>query len=168
MHQASSIAAFGLIVTFAWSAVAKLRHVGATEAGFVSLGLTHARLFAHLVPAIELTVVFALVLAPAVGGCGALLMLSAYTAVLANASKTRPTARCNCFGAERPVELSVFVRNVLLGVASMVVIAGASWVAPTAGVMALGVASWALGWILVASVRRSANATAVRRDAMHH
>jgi len=110
--------AFVLAVVLAQAAVLKALRPADTEAGFVALGVPGAPIFAWLVPAAEVIVAIALLSVPRIGGVAALVMLGAFSAVLARAIRTGVRAGCNCFGQTRgqPVSGVDLVRNALLAV----------------------------------------------------
>lgn len=65
---------------------------------------------------LEFVSAVALIVVPPAGALLGLVVLGAFTVVLARTAKTRPTARCACFGSasQRPIGLSTFVRNGML------------------------------------------------------
>lgn len=111
-------AACVLAATFAWAGAAKLGRRVDTAAGFRALGLSRAGALATIVPAAELLLAVALLAAPAVGGATALVLLAAFTVVLARALRRGVEVRCACFGQAGGPPLSIVdvVRNGLLGV----------------------------------------------------
>jgi hypothetical protein len=70
-----------------------------------------------VVPVTELVLAVMLLSNPRPGGVAALLLLAAFSVLLAGAVRRGVTAGCNCFGAARiePVSGADLLRNVLLG-----------------------------------------------------
>jgi hypothetical protein len=151
--------ALGLVLAgvLAWAGVAKLRRPSATAASFAGLGLPLPGVLARAVPVVELATAAALVGTPALGGGAALLLLAAFTGLLALRLRGGGTVDCGCFGSARrdPLTSAALLRNGLLAAAAAAVIvvgppAGvppleAAIVAGTAAAIgALGVALWDL------------------------
>lgn len=99
----------------AWAGVAKWQRPKGTAASFAGLGLPAPKVLARAVPVAELCVAAALVVAPRVGAVAALVLLAAFTAVLAGAVRRGVGVGCACFGstaaAARPVSGVELVRN---------------------------------------------------------
>jgi uncharacterized membrane protein YphA (DoxX/SURF4 family) len=99
----------------AWAGVAKWQRPRGTAASFAGLGLPAPQVLARVVPLAELSVAAALVVAPRVGAVAALLLLAAFTVVLAAAVQRGAGVGCACFGstaaASRPVSGVELVRN---------------------------------------------------------
>ena len=110
-------AACVLAATFAWAGAAKLGQPSETAAGFDALGLGAAAALARIVPAVELLLAVALLVAPRMGGAVALVLLAGFCVVLVRALRRGVEVRCACFGQAGGPPLSVvdLVRNGLLG-----------------------------------------------------
>lgn len=115
-------AAAVLAVVFVVAAGAKARHRTATASEFTELGLLAPDLLARVVPAAELVIAIALLVARPVGGVAAFALLAAFTTVLYNVTRSGRVVSCRCFGAmsSRPVSTLTLVRNgVLLALAAI-------------------------------------------------
>lgn len=113
-------------VPLAWAAVAKAFAFGTTTADFEELGIRRPELAVPLVCATEAVTALLLVLRPRVGAVLALLLLTAFSGVLAAVLRSGRQVRCACFGAvtRRPVDARDLVRNgVLILVAAAIVLA---------------------------------------------
>lgn len=99
----------------AWAGVAKWQRPRGTAASFAGLGLPAPQVLSRAVPVAELSVAAALVVAPRVGAGAALVLLAAFTLVLAAAVRRGAGVGCACFGstaaAARPVSGVELVRN---------------------------------------------------------
>lgn len=105
-----------LAVAFALAAIAKLRDLDATISGFEALGLPSPRVFAAVIPLLELAIVVLLLIVPAVGALAALVTLAFFTTFLVGRLRAGVRAPCACFGAARALPLSKVdvARNVML------------------------------------------------------
>jgi len=105
-----------LAAVFALAAVAKLRDLEATTAEFDALGLPSPRLFAALIPLVELAIVALLLIVPAVGAIGALVTLAFFTTFLVGRLRAGVRAPCACFGSAGALPLSGadVLRNAML------------------------------------------------------
>ena len=97
----------------AWAGVAKWQRPRGTAASFAGLGLPAPEVLARAVPVAELSVAAGLVVVPRAGAVAALVLLAAFTAVLARAVAGGVGVGCACFGAAatRPVSSVELVRN---------------------------------------------------------
>ncbi len=156
--------AFVLAVVLAQAAVLKALRPADTEAGFVALGVPGAPVVSRLVPAGEVIVAIALLSVPRIGGVAALVMLGAFSVVLARAIHTGVRAGCNCFGQTRgqPVSAVDLVRNALLaGLAAAAIVAprpvplpltaASTW----AALLTVAVGMAALRWLRARQARRA-------------
>jgi len=116
-------AAIVVAAVFAVAAVAKLRDIPGTVAGFEALGLPQAELFARMVPLTELAIVVLLLVVPPGGAIAALITLAFFTTFLVGRLRAGVVAPCACFGASAAAPLSgiEILRNV-----GLVVLAGAA------------------------------------------
>ena len=109
-------AAVVLAVMRALAAVAKLRDLDATVTGFTALGLPSPRVFAAIIPLVELGIVALLLIVPAAGAITAIVTLAFFTTFLIGRLRAGVHAPCACFGSSRPSPLSWIdvARNLLL------------------------------------------------------
>ena len=159
MAGLEAAAALVLGAVFAWAGTAKLARRQATAASFAALRVPAPRSMAVVVPLAELALAAALLAAPALGAWGAVVLLLAFTAVLARAVVRGVDAPCACFGSARPEPVSTteIVRNGGL-IALAVIATGASAITDIdlPGLVVVTVAA-AMGRVLVAALalRRS-------------
>jgi len=117
-------AAIVLAAVFAVAALAKLRRPAATASSFAALGLPLPGALAYAVPAVEALLAVALVAAPAPAAWAAVVLLVAFTAVLARALARGTGVPCACFGSARratePVSGAELVRNAMLAALAIV------------------------------------------------
>jgi uncharacterized membrane protein YphA (DoxX/SURF4 family) len=101
---------------FVVAAAAKARTPRATATTFRRLGVPAADVAARAVPVVELLVATVLLAAPRAGAVGALVLLVAFTAVLARAVAGGVDVSCGCFGmaSSAPVTPVTLLRNVFL------------------------------------------------------
>jgi hypothetical protein len=101
---------------FVAAAAAKVRTPRATATTFRRLGVPGADVAARAVPAVELVAATALLAAPRAGAVGALVLLVAFTTVLARAVAGGVDVSCGCFGAasSAPVTPVTLLRNLFL------------------------------------------------------
>lgn len=169
MSDLGQAAALVLAGVFAWAGVAKARQPGPTAASFDGLGLPRPRALARVVPAVELGVAVAMVVAPVPAAWAALVLLAAFSVVLIRAVARGATVTCACFGGgsgagadTRPVSSLELVRNGGLG--------GLALVASGAGG---GTALWpslpasVIVTVLVALVRVAFAAVELRQQGGH-
>jgi uncharacterized membrane protein YphA (DoxX/SURF4 family) len=138
---------------------AKLARPVATAASFRALGVPAAGATARAVPGVELAVATALIAVPRAGAALALVLLLAFSAVLARAVRSGVATPCNCFGTARaePVSWLDVVRNGLLAVAAVAAATSPAPQVPGAGAVVVAVAAFAAGsGVLVAMRGRSA------------
>lgn len=116
MNEVAYTLSVGLACVFAWAGLAKARHPRRTRRAFAALGVGPG--LARLVPAVEVVLAAGLVVAP-VTGVVALLLLAAFSAVLARAGDG---ASCACFGtsSNAPVSWVQLLRNGLLAAVALV------------------------------------------------
>lgn len=158
LNELGMAAAGVLAATFAWAGAAKLGRPSETAAGFAALGLGAAAALARIVPALELLLAVALLVAPRIGGAVALVLLAAFCVVLVRALRRGVKVRCACFGQAGGPALSVvdLVRNGLLGLLAGLALAADQPRVPSlpaSGLMASAVLAGAAG--LLALRRRS-------------
>ena len=110
---------------FAWAALAKLRNVAQTRAGFVALGVPAPRFNAVFVPTMEVSVATGLLLLPWVGAVVALGLLLLFTVFLTGRLRAGVRVPCNCFGSAGNAPLSArdLYRNAALAAACLFVVA---------------------------------------------
>jgi hypothetical protein len=101
---------------FVVAAAAKVRTPWATATTFRRLGVPAADATARTVPVVELVVATVLLAAPRAGAVAALVLLIAFTVVLARAVQRGVDVSCGCFGAASsdPVTRVTLLRNALL------------------------------------------------------
>lgn len=109
-------AALVVAAVLAIAAAAKLTHRAQTVSGFTRLGLPRPSVLAWVVPAVEVAVAVALVVAPGWGGVVAFALLAGFTAYLAGLIRSGRVVACGCFGSagDRPVAPADLVRNAML------------------------------------------------------
>ena len=141
MDEALLIGRIALAGVFSVAALTKVLDLTRTREAFEQLGVPRAAVpvAAILVPLAELAVAVALIpsATASVAAVGALVLLAAFTALVAVAVVRGSEAECHCFGnvTSRPVGPGTLVRNaVLLAMAGFVAAGGAgtsatSWVA---------------------------------------
>lgn len=124
MDDVARAAAVVLAAVFAMAAVAKLRRPAATSSSFAALGLPQPGMLAYAVPVVEVVLAVALIDAPAPAAWAAIVLLAAFTAVLARAIAKGTGAPCACFGSARratePVSSVELVRNAMLAALAVV------------------------------------------------
>ncbi len=152
----ATASAYLLATVFVVASASKLAAGSRTAATFHALGLPAARTMARVVPGVELLVAVALVAAPAVGGVAALVVLAAFSAVLARAVASGIGAPCACFGRPRtdPVSVVDVVRNVLLSVLALAALGSGHPTRPSAGDVAVVAAAFLGGTVVLALLRR--------------
>ncbi len=103
-----------LAAILVWVAISKVRDPAATRRSFTALGLRSPEVVALAVPVAEVVVAVALVLWPPFGGGAAIVLLAAFTVVLARVVISGAPVPCACFGATAtsPVGWLDVVRNV--------------------------------------------------------
>lgn len=140
---------------FVWAGAAKLARPAATAAGFTALGVPGGAA-ARAVPLLELAVAAVLLAAPRPGAIVALVMLGAFTVVVARAVRSGLREPCNCFGAARadPVSWADVVRNVMLAGVSLLSMAASRPVVPSAPAVAGAAGVFACGYVALRAVRR--------------
>jgi hypothetical protein len=147
-------AAIALAVVLLVAGIAKLRDPVATTKSFGALGLPSPRLLSTLVPLAELLAGAGLVVAPKAAALGALVLLSAFSAVLVRGMRGGVQG-CGCFGATTiaPLSAADLVRNGLLVGAAFAALAAPAPDPP--GLAAVVVVSTAavLGAVAIALVR---------------
>ena len=124
MDDVARAAAIVLAAVFAVAAVAKLRQPATTTSSFAALGLPSPSVLTYAVPAVEAVLAVALVIAPAPAAWAAVVLLAAFTVVLARAIAKGTGAPCACFGSARratePVSGVELVRNAMLAALAIV------------------------------------------------
>lgn len=122
------LSALVLAAVFVWAAAAKLARPDRTGAGFAALGLGTHRWLVRGVPIIELGTAVLLVAAPPAGGAIALVLLGAFSAVIARALGRGVKAPCSCFGAAsgRPISRTDLLRNAALAALAIAALVAAS------------------------------------------
>lgn len=160
----ASAAGFGMLLSFvfALSGAAKLLDLPGTRSALISLRIPARPLhpaIAVAVPVLELVAAAALwvpVRWVAIAGAGlALVLMLAFTAVIAGALRRGDAVSCSCFGTLGSPEVTsgTLVRNVLLS-AIAVVAGGAAWLGAAPGLLAAVAPSAAI--VLAAVVGASA------------
>ena len=149
----------GLAATLAVAGIAKLRRPRATAAGFAALGLPWPDLLARVVPVVELAVAAGLVVVPRPAAAAALVLLVAFTAVLARVVARGEAVACGCFGTARqePVSVVELTRNGMLAVLAVVTLLTSDATTPHLADVVLVTTAAALGWVVLAllDVRRT-------------
>lgn len=137
MDDVARAAAIVLAAVFAVAAVAKLRQPVSTARSFAALGLPAPAVLAYAVPAVEAGLAVALVAVPRAAAWVAIVLLAAFTAVLARSITKGTGAPCACFGSARrasePVSGVELVRNAMLAALAVIATgapAGAALVPP--------------------------------------
>ncbi|HUQ39900.1 MAG TPA: MauE/DoxX family redox-associated membrane protein [Acidimicrobiales bacterium] len=122
MSGLASVSALLLAVTFAWAGASKIVTPVATRASFVALGVPAPGPMSRAVPAVELALSAALVVAPRPAAIAGGVMLIGFSVVLARAVARGVTVGCRCFGGfgAAPVSAGHLVRNGGLVVAAAV------------------------------------------------
>ncbi len=120
MTGLASILAVVVAATLVAAAVAKLRTPARTAADFTALGLPAPQLLARVVPAVEVAVAVALLVAPGWGALAAVALLVLFTLLLVGLIRSGQPISCACFGtvSDEPVSWVEVVRNVALLVAA--------------------------------------------------
>jgi len=154
-----------LTAVFAVAAVGKIMDLKGSRASLAGFGVPPgaAAILGTILPVAELAVAIALVPRPSAvwGAVGALVLLSAFVAGIANALRKGETPDCNCFGAihSAPASRTTLARN--LGLAGVAVVAVGwgpgpgvdAWVgdrtAAELAAVGLGLATIALLWLAV-------------------
>lgn len=105
-----------LAVLFAWSSIAKALSLSSTREDFEEMGIRSPALAVPLVCAAEASTALLLVVRPRAGAVLALLLLTAFSGVLAAVLRSGRQLRCACFGAvsRRPIDGRDLARNALL------------------------------------------------------
>jgi uncharacterized membrane protein YphA (DoxX/SURF4 family) len=150
----SDAAALLLAAVFAWAGAAKLRQPAATAAQLRALGLPAPWVLARAVPAVEVALAVLLVAVPRTGGPVALLLLAAFTLLLAVKLGQGEAVRCGCFGSARqdPIAATDLVRNgLLIGLAAVVAVAAVPAL-PGLSALVAGTAAIAIGAVALALV----------------
>lgn len=117
-----------LAAIFVVAAVGKLLDLKGSRASLVGFGLSErlANVLGTLLPFAELAVAIALVFRPtaSAGGVGALVLLLAFVAGIANALRKGEAPPCNCFGAihSAPASKATLARNIALAAVAVVVV----------------------------------------------
>lgn len=134
---------------------AKLARPAATAASFAALGLPAGPALARAVPFAELLTAAGLLAAPRIGAVVALVLLAAFSALLAGAVRAGTTAPCNCFGSARadPVSRVDLVRNGLLAVLAVASLAATRPVVPRPLAVVVAAGGFALGAVALRSRR---------------
>jgi uncharacterized membrane protein YphA (DoxX/SURF4 family) len=155
MSGLATASAYVLATVFVVASASKLAAGSRTADIFHALGLPAARVLAWVVPAVELVVAVALVAAPSVGAVAALVVLVAFSVVLARAVASGIGAPCACFGRPRtdPVSVVDLVRNVLLSVLAVAALGAGHPVRPSLTEMAIVGAAVVAGSLLLAVIR---------------
>lgn len=117
LDRVGTLAALVLAAVFVAAAVAKLRDPMGTTRTFRALRLPSPRALARAVPVTELALAVALVVRPWIGGLAALVLLTAFTVLLAGEVRRGSGVSCGCFGSAgtAPISFVELVRNGLLG-----------------------------------------------------
>jgi hypothetical protein len=118
--------AVALAGVFVASAVAKATDLPATARAFRALGLPAPYPLARSVAVAEVATAALLLVVPRAGGAVALVLLAAFTAVLADALRRGVDATCACFGSAStgPISGRQVARNALL---ALVALSAARW-----------------------------------------
>lgn len=118
----TNLAAVALALVLAVAAAAKVHRPGETAQELATIGLRVPRALALALPAAELAVAVALVVAPGWGGVAAFALLAGFTTVLARLVVSGRPVACRCFGglSTKPVSALTLARNgVLLALAAV-------------------------------------------------
>lgn len=158
MSELAYLAAVVLAALFAWAGAAKLGARSRTTRTFRALGLPAPAALAVAVPVVELALAAGLLVVPRSAAAGALVLLLAFSAVLARAVAAGTEVGCGCFGSARRDRVSVvdLARNALLAVAAVVALGAPAPDAPgIAAVLAAGAAVGTAALLLaLADLRR--------------
>jgi uncharacterized membrane protein YphA (DoxX/SURF4 family) len=113
--------AVALAGVFVVSAVAKAADLPATARAFRALGLPAPYPLARGATAAELAAAALLLAVPRAGGVVALVLLTTFSAVLADALRRGVDATCACFGiaSEGPISGRQLVRNAVLALGAL-------------------------------------------------
>ena len=117
---------WGLVLVFLASAIAKLRSPDVTLNQFTELGIPAPEIARYALPAIEIAVVIALIVATPWGGVAAFVLLTGFTTMLVSIIRSGRTVGCACFGgvSNEPVAWGQVKRNgVFLAMALLVALA---------------------------------------------
>lgn len=127
MSELAQAAAIVLACVFGAAAVAKGRDQSSTAASFRGLRLPAPGLLAKVVPLVEVGVAVGMIVAPTTVAWPALVLLVAFSVVIARAVAAGSTVSCACFGGgansaaeDRPVSTVELVRNAGLGALAIV------------------------------------------------
>ena len=160
MDAVAYTAALFLAATFAVAAAAKVRAPRTTAASFAAFRLPASGALARIVPAVELLVAAALVAVPRAGGVFAVVLLVAFTAVVARAVARRDDVTCGCFGVRstEPVGPVTVARNALLAGAAVIATTATAprWPGVAALVTVTGAAGASAVLLALAGLHRSA------------
>lgn len=106
-----------------------------------------ARILARTIPGAELAVAVALVIAPAVGGVAAVLLLAGFSAVMVRELAAGRSFDCGCFGGagDRAASRVTLARNAVLMAAAI----GAFTLAPASPTLPAALTGAAAGAVLV-------------------
>lgn len=161
MNEVLYAGALGLAVVFAWAGAAKVVAPARTKRTFAALGLPGA--LATVVPVVELGLGAGLVLAPGAVAWAAVVMLVAFTALLARVVARGEAVACGCFGSARPEPVSFvdLVRNGLLIVVAAAVAIGATTPATpglAATIVVTGLAACGVLVVALADLKRRTGA----------
>jgi uncharacterized membrane protein YphA (DoxX/SURF4 family) len=132
-----------LAAVFVWAAAAKATDRSATTASFRGLGLPVPSTLSVLVPIIETAVAVGLVAAPASAAWAAVILLVAFSVVVARAVASGVDVSCACFGSGpgaesgRAVSVVELVRNAGLAGLGIVATGAAAGIARWPGLPAL-------------------------------
>lgn len=142
-------AALALALLLAIAAAAKLSAPDETRQSFRDLGVPNAEAAARLVPWPEIAAAILLVLAPAVGGLAALMLLAFFSTFITARLRAGVVAPCACFGATsfQPLSWLALARNAAMGVLGIAALATVRPVRPSfADALAV------LGYVVVVGV----------------
>jgi uncharacterized membrane protein YphA (DoxX/SURF4 family) len=154
VSEVGTAAAWLLACILVWSATAKLRTREETRSTFSALGLPAPRALATAVPTAEAVAAVALIVAPPIGASSTVVLLAAFTTLLARHVRRGSTVACGCFGSAggEPISTADLVRNALLMAAAVVALWGAPEVPSLPAALAVGAAA-ASGLMLHGLVR---------------
>jgi hypothetical protein len=118
------IAPVVLAAVFAFAGGAKFADQKATAEGFRQLELPKPQRLAIQIPAVELATAVLLIAAPVGGAIIALILLGAFSALLALRLRDGEDVPCKCFGSTRtkPIAWSDLARNGVLALLAVVTI----------------------------------------------
>ena len=159
MGDLGAAAAIALAVIFTWAGAAKIARPQSTAASFSALGLPYAATLALGVPIFELAAAALLIVVPVPGATVALLLLGAFSVVLAQALRAGVAAGCACFGSARtdPISPLDLVRNAMLGVLGVAALAASGWPDPWAALAVFALVLVGGAGLRVARRRRGAS-----------